>query len=160
MVPNGKRIVASEFSRRIASQTVLRHSFFQHSKGALPVLQQASCIGDNPFNNDPCRQNIMDQAYGLSGNHSSHIKIPRSFSQRIFCGNGLYILEEFKLAGRPPAGMIIHKATAGKRRGPDIVARDIENETPDGDGASPVSPLEAKQIRFFASSWPSASRLA
>jgi hypothetical protein len=31
-------------------------------------------------------------------------------------------LEEFNLPARPPADMVIHKATAGERRGPDMVA--------------------------------------
>jgi len=56
-----------------------------------------------------------------AGDDRGNVKIPGSFGESIFRGNGLHALEEFKLSACPSARMVIHKATPGKRRGPDIV---------------------------------------
>ena len=96
-----------------------------------PSAQYLVCFGDDPVNDLAGRRDIMDQPDSFAGDDGGDVKISSRLRRRIFLCNHIDVLQQFDLAPDPAARMIVDQAAAGKRRRPDIVARQVEDDAAD-----------------------------
>jgi hypothetical protein len=101
-------------------------------RGITPSKQDLIRFGDDPVDNLGGRWNIMDQPDRLPRNHGRDVEIAASFGRRIFSSHGVHVLQQLNFAADPAARMVVDQAASGKRRRPDIVSREIEDNAPDG----------------------------
>src|SRR3954469_23075176 len=99
--------------------------------GVTPSAQYLLCLGDDPVNDLGGRWDIMDQSDRFAGNDGGDIEISGSLRRRILGRDDIDVLHEFDFASNPAARMIVDQAATGKRRRPDIVAREIEDDAAD-----------------------------